>query len=170
MTSRNPGVAVRELRRRRGWSLGDVARRAGTSAATICRYESGWARFEVFTLRKLARALDCELDIRFVPAAGPARTNRAAVARRIRRLFWDRPLRAADLDLHPAWVVARVLEFGQLPDVNCLVRWMGEARFLDEVAGLHLGDPRARALWQGILKLEGRRCTRKFSRSEAAVC
>jgi transcriptional regulator with XRE-family HTH domain len=167
MDAIDPAVGLRELRKRGGWSLQDVARKAGTSAATVHRYESGWARFEVFTLRKLARALDCEIEVRFVSAPRVRRPSRAAVVKTLRRLFWDRPLQQADVDRHPAWIVARVLEYGQMGDVNAIVRRLGRERFLDVVAGLHLPGPRTRRLWDEMLKLEGRPCTRTFSREAA---
>ena len=45
------GLQIRALRKERGWSLAELARRAGTSAPTLHRYESGWERFELATLR-----------------------------------------------------------------------------------------------------------------------
>lgn len=154
----------------RGLSLRTVARRAGTSAATLHRYESGWSRFEVFTLEKLARALDCRLEIRLVPSARTRRPARARAIRTLARLFWDRRLRAEDLARHPAWVVARVLEYGQRADVRCLIGALGRERFLEVLAGVHLAEPKTRRLWEELLKLEGRRCTRRFSRKEADGC
>ena len=53
MSPREIGAAIRRQRLRRGWSLVELARRAGTSAPTVHRYESGWSRFEVRTLEKL---------------------------------------------------------------------------------------------------------------------
>jgi transcriptional regulator with XRE-family HTH domain len=170
MVGVDPVAGLRELRELAGLSLRDVARRAGTSAATIHRYESGWARFEVFTLQKLARALDCELQIRFVPTPPPRKRSRTKAARDLARLFWDRPLHPEDLERHPAWVVARVLEYGQLEDVRALVGLLGRDRFFDVLAGVHLAEPKGRRLWAGLLKLEGRRCTRRFSREAADGC
>ena len=60
------GVRIRSLRKARGWSLAELARRAGTSAPSLHRYESGWDRFELATLRKIASALGARLEVRLV--------------------------------------------------------------------------------------------------------
>jgi transcriptional regulator with XRE-family HTH domain len=57
------GFQIRALRKERGWTLAELARRAGTSAPTLHRYESGWERFELATLRKLADALGVRLNV-----------------------------------------------------------------------------------------------------------
>jgi len=75
-----------QLRRRRkalGLSLSEVARRADTSPATLSRYENGWTRFETYTLRKLAAALESTLRVEFVSLLpSSARTSPAALCRR----------------------------------------------------------------------------------------
>lgn len=167
MVFRCPSDALRERRRARGDSLAAVARRAGTSAAALHRYEHGWSRFEWATLEKLARALDCELEVVLRPRAAAARPDRRRVVRQLRRLFWDRPLDAAALERYPAWVLQRALEFGRLDDLRLLRAWMGADAFLDGVASLHFADPRTREFWDQILNLEGRSCTRTFSRRAA---
>ncbi|MGQ0720939.1 MAG: helix-turn-helix domain-containing protein [Candidatus Eiseniibacteriota bacterium] len=166
------GPEIRRLRLERGWSLADLARRAGTSPPTVHRYESGWRRFEVATLGKLAAALGCLLDVRFLE---PGRTPRGQrirrrVPRRLRRLFWDRNLRPSDAERYPAWVVRRVLDLGSLDDVQALVRYYGRDRFLDVVSGLRFESPRTRAFWEAMARLEGRKCTPRFSRTEADGC
>lgn len=153
------------MRLRRGLSLGQLARRMGTSAPTISRYENGWSRFELHTLQKLATALGCRLRIELEPeAAIPAPGGRSAVVRQIGRLFWDRPLRAADLVDYPAWVVKRVLEYGTLADVESIRDVMGRKAFLAEVAGLRFDTDRTRVFWQTMLEKEGIPCTAKYSR------
>jgi transcriptional regulator with XRE-family HTH domain len=167
------GAEIRRLRSLRGWSMSELARRAGTSAPTVHRYESGWRRFEVATLGKLAAALGRSLDVRFDEPTGAGRSpgeRRGAVPRRLRRLFWDRRLRAQDIARYPAWVIRRVLEFGTLDDVNALVRYYGRDAFLEVVAGVRFESPRARRFWRSILELEGRECTTRFSRTEADAC
>jgi transcriptional regulator with XRE-family HTH domain len=169
----NAGEIGSELRRQRllrGWSLAELARRAATSAPTVHRYESGWSRFEVRTLEKLATALGLRLELALRPRA--PRTRRESgreVVRRIRRLFWDRELRAGDLERHRTWVVRRVLTLGQLDDVRSLIRYYGRQQFLDIVAGISWDSAGTRAFWQGILEREGRECTTRFSRGEAVV-
>src|SRR5439155_947182 len=62
------GHRIRQLRQDRGWTLAELARRAGTSAPALHRYENGWgrsanppllahdsARGRACTLRSLAR-------------------------------------------------------------------------------------------------------------------
>lgn len=161
------GQRIRRLRQQRGWTLAELARRAGTSAPTVHRYESGWRRFEVATLGKLATALGCRLDVRFLPASRtePRRTTDPVL--QLRRLFWDRRLRASDLDRYPAWVLGRVLEYGTLEDIRLLEGHLGRERFLDEVSRVRFESRKTRAFWEAMLALEGRECTRAFSRREA---
>jgi transcriptional regulator with XRE-family HTH domain len=162
-----------QLRKRRkalGLSLGEVARRAGTSAATLSRYENGWTRFQTHTLRKLACALDCDLSIVLRPrAAEPSRprSRPAAAIRRLDRLFWDHRLTRADLEQHPVWVAERVLDYGTLDDVCTLRNLLGQRVFLDAAAAANRVSPRTRRLWQSILELEGIPCTKAYSRNTA---
>jgi len=161
-----------QLRCRRaelGLSLSEVARRAGTSAATLSRYEHGWTRFETYTLRKLATALGCELSIEFRPKAPRTRRTRSPrlACAQLRRLFWDHPLVPEDLRTHSAWVVERVLEYGRLDDIYALCACMGRKEFLSAVAAAGRLSPRTRNFWGQILELEGIPCTRKYSRNTA---
>ena len=161
-----------QLKRRRhalGLSLSEVARRVGTSPAAISRYEKNWTRFEVYTLHKLATALDCDLKIRLKPRPARERTpssEREAV-NRLKRLFWDHDLKATDLATYPVWVVERVLEYGTLEDVDLLRERMGRKAFLQSVASAGRLSPRTRNFWRQMLKMEGIKCTRKFSRDTA---
>lgn len=168
-TSEDIGQSLRRLRRARGWTLAELARRAGTSAPTVHRYEGGWRRFEVTTLRKLATALGCRLIVRLEPPATPGRRVAGPVLwRRIDRLFWDRRPLSTDLARYPHWVVQRVLEYGSLADIESLWRFYGKEQFLDLVAGVHFSSAKTRRFWQLMLEQEGRPCTRRFSREEAA--
>lgn len=159
-----------QLRRRRSQlalSLSDVARRAGTSPATLSRYEHGWTRFETYTLRKLAAALGCELRIEFIPrtAQGMTASRRSAAKARLKRLFWDHPLEAGDLETYSVWVVERVLEFGNLADVRALRDLMGRDAFLKAVQAARRVSSRTRNFWCQVLDLEGIPCTKKCSRN-----
>ncbi len=167
MSSISLSDVLRARRLERGETLNAVARRAGTSAATLHRYEHGWSRFEWKTLEKLARALDCELNVALRPRRAPPRPSVRRTVRQLSRLFWDRPLTAAELHRYPAWVAQRVLEFGQLEDVRRFRDWLGGDTFLELVATLHFSDPKIREFWARILQLEGRSCTRTFSRRAA---
>jgi len=166
------GTLSEQLRRRRtdlGLSLSEVARRAGTSPATLSRYENGWTRFETYTLRKLAVALGCELKIEFRPRAMPSRTplDRSEAQARLNRLFWDHPLREEDLRKYPVWVVERILDYGNLDDVRALRDLMGREAFMRAVPAARRVSPRTRNFWCQILEMEGMPCTRESSRNIA---
>lgn len=160
---------IRARRKRLGLSLSQLARRVNTSPATLSRYENGWSRFEVATLRRLATALDCDLVVELRPRPRwveiPAPED---VVRQIGRLFWDQQLTSAHLDEYPLWVVERVLEYGNLGDVRILASFFGREQLLRLVAAARLSSARTRAFWQQVLEREGMQCTRRFSRREAA--
>jgi len=156
-------------RKRLGLSLSQLARRVNTSPATLSRYENGWSRFEVSTLRKLATALDCDLVVELRPKPRwvefPVPED---VVRQIGRLFWDTELVADHLEEYPLWAVERVLEYGNLGDVRILAALFGREDLLRLVAEARFTSDRTRAFWQHVLEREGMQCTRKFSRREAA--
>ena len=156
-------------RRELGLSQAQLARRADTSVPTLSRYENGWSRFEVSTLRKLATALGCELVVELKPkktSADPP--SSIEVMERIRRLFWDTPLEADHLEENRLWVVERVLELGNLEDVRSLIVHFGREEFLRNVAEARLTSVRTREFWLRMLEKEGMKCTRKYSREAAA--
>ena len=159
--------AIRSRRLALGLSLKQVARRAGTSVPALSRYETQWARFELKTLRKLATALGCRLQLTLEPEPETAHAPDADAAARIRRLFWDAPFSESDLERHPRWVVTRVLEFGSLDDVRVLVRRYGTGRFLELAACARFSSRRPRVFWRSILEMEGISCTNVSSRPAA---
>lgn len=161
----NISEKLKEMRKARGLSLHQAARRADTSPATFFRYENGWNRFEVYTLRKIASALGYRMRITFDPIASPPgpRSPIAAVSR-LKRLFWDRPLKIEFLRTYPAWVTERVLDFGSMDDVHTLVQFFGRRKFLEIVAGIYFKSPRTRVLWQSILRKEHIQCTQNAFR------
>jgi transcriptional regulator with XRE-family HTH domain len=55
------GGNLRHLRRRAGRTQAEVAKRAGTSQAWICRIETGDANPTLASLRRIARALDVQV-------------------------------------------------------------------------------------------------------------
>ena len=159
---------LQRIRKERGLSLAEVARRADTSPASLSRYEHGWTRFEVYTLEKLASALECELSIRLGPKPPVSGSPRSSTPlRRLRRLFWDVPLTARVAQQHPVWFVERVLEYGNLEDVRALLGFFGRDRFLDIVARASKLSPKARTFWQHVLKKEGVPCTTESFRNTA---
>ena len=163
-----------KLKKRRlevGLSLSQLARRANTSVATLSRYETGWQRFELYTLRKLATALGCRLRVDLEPVeTSSSKRQRASGIRKLQRLFWDRRLRSRDLDQYPLWVLERVLEYGSLEDVRSLAARMGQKRFLETVAQVRFKSARTENFWHLILEREGVSCTKRFSRKEARPC
>lgn len=168
MSSQPISEQLKKRRLETGLSLSQLARRANTSVATLSRYENGWQRFELYTLRKLATALGCRLRVDLEPmeTSSPKR-QRASGMRELRRLFWDRALRNRDLDEYPLWVLERVLEYGSLEDVRFLVRRMGQKRFLENVGQVRFKSARTENFWHLILQREGISCTKRFSRKEA---
>ena len=151
--------------------MSEIARRAGTSVATLSRYENGWSRFEVQTLRKLATALDCNLSVELhpLPKARRASAGVTKVVSQLSRLFWDRPLARNDLEDHPDWVLERVLEYGALDDIQMLREFMGHRCFVERVSGLARLSPRTASFWRQLLEMEGIACTKKYSRNTAWI-
>jgi hypothetical protein len=130
-----------------------LARRAGTSAPTLHRYESGWDRFEVATLRKLAAALDARLEIRIEPEGTriePGNPPRKGMRRLLEPLFWDRDLDLNDLDRYPRWVIARVLMFGNLEQARTVRRYYGDDLLRDAIEDRRVDD-RTRSFWRMVL-------------------
>ena len=76
-------ATLRRARARSGLSLRDLARRAGTSHATLSAYEAGRTTPGVDTLDRIVRAAGFELDAELVPAvddgADPAARGRELV-------------------------------------------------------------------------------------------
>jgi len=147
------GQQIRRLREARGWTLAALARRVGTSAPALHRYENGWDRFRVDTLRKVAAALGARLDVCLVPAAR-VRPRAAPTATALRKtlapLFWDRDLRASDLAGHSGWVLERVLTAGGPEQVQAARAFYGDDALRRAVARRGV-DRRTRNYWGLIL-------------------
>ena len=160
---------LRNRRLERGFSLTKLARLADTSPATLSRYENGWTRFEVATLRKLAMALGCRLSIEFVPSEvfKKADIRESELIDELKRLFWDSDFNSEILDKYPVWVVERVLESGKLEDVHTLQILMGRDMFLKSVLKTTRLSPKTKVFWNSILKKEGMPCMKKSSRKTA---
>ncbi|MCK5412553.1 MAG: helix-turn-helix transcriptional regulator [Gemmatimonadetes bacterium] len=144
---------IRSLRKARRWSLDELARRAGTSAPTVHRYESGWDRFEIGTLRKLAAALGASLEVRLRPRESDRRDampTPGELARLIRPLFWDAQLKESDLTEHTSWILRRVLSFGNAKTVAAVRAFFGDEAIRDAVRRRGI-DARTRNYWKLIL-------------------
>jgi len=124
----------------------------GTSESAIHRYESGWDRFELRTLRRLARALDADLEIRLTPrqAVEPP-ADSGEMAARFAPLFWDVDLVAQHLLDHPQWVLRRVLQYGDLQQNRLARRFFGDEA-VAEAAHHRSLDPRVRRYWEVVLQ------------------
>ena len=145
------GHQIRALRVTRGWSLNELARRAGTSAPALHRHESGWDRFEVATLRRIAAALGARLEVRLVPDVRDIeQLSRRELTAVLSPLFWDRDLAARDLDAYPDWVLVRVLMFGNRHQVACARRHFGDEAIRRAVEKRGV-DARTRNYWRLIL-------------------
>ncbi len=152
-----------------GLSIYDLARLADTSPATISRYENGWTRFEMATLRKLAMALECRLDVNLSACCSSTKFPGSIedVIKRLSRLFWDTEFSGDTVKDHPVWVVERVLENGKLSDVHALQHLMGREHFLKSLQKATRLTPETRTLWNGILQKEGMECMKKSFRRTA---
>ncbi|GIF94983.1 helix-turn-helix domain-containing protein [Catellatospora citrea] len=64
------GKAVRERREQRGWSQSELAKAAGMTQSAVARFEAGGTVPTLNVLERIARALDTELSVRFVPKPG----------------------------------------------------------------------------------------------------
>jgi transcriptional regulator with XRE-family HTH domain len=143
------GQQIRRLRQERGWTLAELASRAQTSAPTAHRYESGWDRFEVATLRKIAAALGARLEVRLV--AGPAEPPKQSwdeLSKLLAPLFWDSDL--GDEPEYPEWVLGRVLMFGNREQVAAARQYFGDEAIRRAVQRRGI-DPRTRNYWRVIL-------------------
>lgn len=147
------GSQIRALRKERGWSLAELARRAGTSAPTLHRYESGWDRFELATLRRLAAALDVPLNVSLEPVRrerSSSKSSRKRLVGLLKPLFWDRRLEPQDLDDYPLWVLRRVLMYGDREQVEASRRFFGDGA-VREASAHRETDERTRNYWSLVL-------------------
>lgn len=169
---KNQGISslLKRKRLEKGLSLSQLARRVDTSPSTLSRYENGWQRFEIYTLRKIAAALGCRLHVDFLPlqsATEQEKVNKENVIQTIKRLFWDKPLTSALMDSHQQWVVQRVLETGNMKDVHILQSCLGKELFLQTVSRINFSSRKTDSFWKEILKKENIKCTKKSFRETA---
>lgn len=67
------GREVRDRREQRGWSQSELARAAGMTQSAVARFEAGGTVPTLTVLERIARALDTELSVQFVPKPGTPR-------------------------------------------------------------------------------------------------
>jgi transcriptional regulator with XRE-family HTH domain len=147
------GTQIRRLRKQRGLTLTELAERVGTSAPAVHRYESGWDRYQLPTLKKIATALGVTLEMRLVEVhgceTGPEHTEDDLV-RLISPSFWDKKLEASDLEEYPEWVLSRVLMFGMTDQVSALRCFFGDDAIRGVIKNRSI-DARTRNYWELIL-------------------
>ena len=153
ITTPHIGQQIRELRQARGLSLQGLARRAGTSAPALHRYEAGWDRFEIATLRRIAAALGAQLEVRLhrTDSLRPEKPPRKKqLVRLLAPLFWDRRLTTADLTTYPRWVLGRVLIYGNPDQVRAVRHFFGDEAIHNAIRQRGIDD-RTRNYWTLIL-------------------
>lgn len=145
------GPLLRRLREDKGLSLNQLSEAAGTSISALHRYESGWDRFELRTLRRLARALDARVVISLEPRdAATEPHGPEELAAHLAPLFWDVDLTPRHLVDYPQWVLRRVLEYGSIRQNRWARRYFGD----DAVAAAarHRSiSPQVRRFWEVVL-------------------
>ena len=154
------GTQIRHLREKRGLTLSALARLVGTSAPAMHRYESGWDRFELNTLRKIATALGAALEVRLVPSperAPSSRPDARKLLALVAPLFWDREIEESDLGNYRNWVLGRVLMFGTGTQVKAARSYFGDEAIRRTIGRREI-DSRTRNYWKLIL---GEACTQK---------
>jgi hypothetical protein len=60
-------------------------------------------------------------------------------------LLWDVRAENIDFETHASWLARRVLEYGDWPDWQALVRYYGKDRLAEIVTGIRSLQPRALA-------------------------
>lgn len=74
---RNIGSQIRELRRRRGWTLSQLAERSGLSISFLSQVERGLSSLSISSLSAIADALDVPLSNFFMITYNPSVVTRA---------------------------------------------------------------------------------------------
>ncbi len=78
------------------------------------------------------------------------RPTAEALVRLIEPLFWDAELQASDLTKHAAWLLGRVLSFGDAQQVAAVRAFFGDEAIRDAVRQRGI-DVRTRNYWNLIL-------------------
>ncbi|MCX7045339.1 MAG: hypothetical protein NTX50_07655 [Candidatus Sumerlaeota bacterium] len=73
----------------------------------------------------------------------------------------------SDIGQYPLWVMGRVLDYGDLPDVHALIQFYERDVFLPIAAQVRFTTPRAENFWRQILEQENIPCTKRSFPQEA---
>ncbi|OGL43245.1 MAG: hypothetical protein A2161_09630, partial [Candidatus Schekmanbacteria bacterium RBG_13_48_7] len=150
------GAQIRQLRLSKGLSLTELAQRAGTSAPALHRYESGWEKFEIATLKRITSALGARLDIRLVELQVPEKDETLSDTKLldlISPLFWDKRITKSDLKNYPLWVVKRVLMYGSWQQVQSIRRHYGDNLLREAIFSRGL-DAKTKNFWKLLMGIE----------------
>jgi len=153
------GTQIRLLRKKRDLSLEELANRVGTSAPTMHRYEGKWDKYSLPTLKKIAEALNADIEIRLIARGMEIlsderiedKPSRSRLLATIKGLFWDKILLVEDLDTYPLWILKRVLMEGNLEQVRACVAYYG-LPFVREAVAERGVDPKTRVFWTAVLE------------------
>lgn len=152
------GAQIRELRTVRNMTLGDLAEEVGTSVPTMHRYEGLWEGFNLKTLRRIADALDSDLEVRLRPRdrAGTGDLSRqeassSVLLEGIQELFWDVEITEEQVDEFPGWILSRVLNEGTLEHARMVITYYGRAGIEESLSRRDLSE-KARAFLTAFLK------------------
>jgi len=151
------GHQIRQLRKVKGWSLARLADEAGTSAPSLHRYENGWDRFEVATLRRIATALDAHLEVTLVPKASHGGTpppSDGELLKLISPLFWDHDLDVDHFRSNPTWVINRVLMQGDMTQARAVRCYFGNNAIREAIHSRGV-DGKTRTYWLTVIKEGG---------------
>ena len=153
------GYQIRLLRKQRGLTLKQLAEGVGTSIPTMHRYEGGWERYSLTTLRKIAEALKADLEIHLIPRSTFIGDERILLQKpeagtlvdHLAPLFWDKPLSVSDLDRYPGWILKRILTAGNLEHVREALAYFG-VESIEAVIEDRGIDPKTRSFWKAVLE------------------
>lgn len=77
-------IQIQSMRLTRDWTQDELARRAGTKQAGVCRWENSQPPASLATLKKIASAFDVALVVKFVPFSEFLLGENEPIDRRVR--------------------------------------------------------------------------------------
>jgi hypothetical protein len=93
----------------------------------------------------LNRAVLSPIEQGHAPGEDCEHDEAATMPRLPQHLFWDVHPEDIDFEKHAAWLVRRVLEYGDWPDWQALVAYYGKSRLAEVVTGIRSLQPRSLA-------------------------